>query len=128
VKLPFFGKKQGEEQEPVQEKEREPFRWVSTEEARKMLESGQVQLIDVRESWEYKSGHIPGARLVPLNTFLRQPKQFVPGDSARLMFVCAVGERSAVACEMAAAVGCKEVYNISGGTSGWMAKGYPIEQ
>jgi len=119
MKLPSFGQK------PVEE-EQEPFRWVDADEAKTMLESGQVQLIDVREQWEYKSGHIPGARNVPLNTLLRQPRQFLTSDN--LLFVCAVGERSAVGCEMAASLGFKRVYNISGGTNDWIMKGNPVEK
>jgi rhodanese-related sulfurtransferase len=120
VQIPFFGQKKRQEAE-----EGEPFRWLSVDDAKSLLAGGQVQLIDVREPWEYRTGHIPGARSVPLQTFLRQPGQYVTSDS--VMFVCAVGERSAVACEMAASLGLKQVYNIVGGTNGWMSKGYPIE-
>ena len=121
MKLPLFGQKKTEEPE-----ESEPFRWLSLPEAQDLIARGQVQLIDVREPWEYGSGHIPGARNIPLNALLRQPRQHLTSDN--LLFVCAVGERSAVACEMAAALGFKQVYNISGGTDGWIGKGYAVEK
>lgn len=118
MKLPFTGQQPKEDEEP--------YRPVNAEEAKKLVDSGQVQIIDVREPWEYNSGHVPGARLVPLNTFLRQPGQYVTGDN--VLFVCASGERSSVACEMAAALGRKKVYNLSGGTSAWVRKGYPVDR
>jgi rhodanese-related sulfurtransferase len=121
VKLPLFGQKRTEKAE-----EEEPFRQLSVNEAKAMLESGQVQLIDVREPSEYTAGHIPGARNVPLNTLLRQPGQYLTTDN--LMFVCASGQRSAVACEMAASLGFKQVFNIEAGTTGWMMKGCPVEK
>ncbi len=122
MKLPFLGQ---DRNTPAAD-EQEPFIWLSVADAKAMLDGGTVQLIDVREPYEYASGHIPGARSVPLGTLLRQPRQFLTSDS--LMFVCAVGERSAVACEMAASLGFKQVYNIQGGTNGWMIKGYQIER
>lgn len=91
-----------------------------------MLAEGQIELIDVREPWEYNAGHVPGARLAPLNTLLRQAKQYLTRDN--LMFICASGSRSMVASEMAASLGYKQVYNVSGGTEAWLRKGYPIEK
>ena len=120
-----FGKQEPATKEAEQE-EREAFRRINVDEAKKLIDGGQVQLIDVREPWEYKVGHISGARLVPLNTLLRQPREFLTADN--LVFVCAVGERSAVACEMAVALGFSSVYNVQGGTKDWIARGYPIEK
>lgn len=102
------------------------FTWLSPAEAEAMLEKKQVQLIDVREPWEYAFGHIPGARSLPLRTLLRQAQQDLTSDN--LMFVCAVGERSTVACEMAVSLGFTHVYNIKGGTNGWIAAGYAVER
>jgi rhodanese-related sulfurtransferase len=117
-------------QKPLNQKaaaeEQEPFRVINVDETKKLLEQGSYQLIDVREPYEYATGHLPGARLVPLRTLLNLPQQFLKTDD--IVFVCASGERSAVACEMAAALGFKNIYNVKGGTSAWRAKGYPIEK
>jgi rhodanese-related sulfurtransferase len=43
------------------------------------------------------------------------------------LFVCGVGQRSALACEMAASLGFTNIANIEGGTEGWKKRGYPIE-
>lgn len=102
----------------------EPFLRVGPEQARELIESG-ADLIDVREPNEYTAGHIPGARLVPLNAFLARPRDHAKRDS--VVFVCAVGVRSALACEMAAAIGFAHVYNLEGGTQGWASQGLPIE-
>lgn len=104
----------------------EPFKRISVEEAKQLVDAG-TPVIDVREPNEYQAGHIPGAKLVPLNSFLRSPKQHLP-ESGTVLFVCAVGQRSAVASEMAAAAGAADVRNIEGGTNGWVTKGYPTER
>jgi rhodanese-related sulfurtransferase len=115
-----------EEAASMAEQANEPFRWIDVDEAKTLLDGTQVQIIDVREPWEYKNGHIPGALSAPLNTLLRQPQQYLKGDA--FLFVCAVGERSAVACEMASALGFEHVYNLDGGTHAWMSRGLPLEQ
>lgn len=126
MKLPLFGRRPAP---PVagktaEQKASDPFTEIGVEDAKKLFDSG-VTVIDVREQWEYNSGHVPGARHAPLQTFLRQPQQYLPEGA--VLFVCAVGERSAVACEMAAALGQKPVYNLNGGTNAWVHKGYPVE-
>jgi rhodanese-related sulfurtransferase len=104
----------------------EPFVRVDVKTAQKMIENGEVQIIDVREPHEYAQEHIPGARLVPLNTLLQRPREFLTRD--HVLFVCAVGQRSAVACEMAAAIGLEHIYNLEGGTTGWVKAGLPVER
>jgi rhodanese-related sulfurtransferase len=131
VNLPFLGSakdpKSGvaREPEPAVE-EKEGFTRIGVDQAKALIDGGGIEVIDVREAWEYKQGHIPQAHLIPLNTLLRQPREFLTGK--RYIFVCAVGERSAVACEMAAALGIKEIYNLEGGTQAWIARGYPVER
>jgi len=43
------------------------------------------------------------------------------------VFVCEVGQRSAVAAELAAAVGKKHVFNLEGGMQAWRNAGLPTE-
>ncbi len=43
-------------------------------------------------------------------------------------WVCQVGERSAVASEMAVALGVKDVVNFRGGTKAWRDAGLPLEK
>ncbi len=106
----------------------EPYRRIGPEEAKALIESGAVQVIDVRNPDEYARGHIPGARLVPLPSILAPGKaQELLGDADNAVFVCEVGERSRVAAEIAAAVGKQNLYNLEGGTSAWRRRGFPIE-
>jgi len=104
----------------------EPFVRVDVQTARKMIDESKPQLIDVREPNEYAEGHIPGVTLVPLNTLLSRPTEFIKEDN--ILFICAMGQRSALACEMAAALGMERVYNLEGGTNAWAKAGLPIER
>jgi sulfur-carrier protein adenylyltransferase/sulfurtransferase len=103
----------------------EPFQRISPQQAKELIDSGTVQVIDVREDWEYANGHIPNAKLVPLKKIINNAQQHVEGDN--IVFVCEVGQRSAVAAEFAAALGKQNLYNLEGGTSAWRNLGFPIE-
>lgn len=103
----------------------EPFQRITIDEAEEMLRRGDVELVDVREEHEYQEGHLPGARLLPVNSMLTRAGE-LPKDKD-LLFVCAVGQRSALGCEMAAAHGLTRLFSIEGGTNGWREAGKPIE-
>ena len=103
----------------------EPFGRVDATRGKALLDAGGVTLVDVREPAEWNQGRIAGAVLVPLNRLLVAPRQHLSGDN--VLFYCAQGIRSAVACEVAAAIGMTRVYNLEGGIQEWGAQGYPIE-
>lgn len=107
--------------------EREPFYRVDVAEAKGMVGADDVAVIDVRNPNEYADGHLPGATLIPVNSVF-QRREELPKDK-KLLFVCAVGQRSALAAEMAAAAGVPSdrLYNLDGGTDAWRKAGEPVE-
>jgi len=104
----------------------EPFTRITVQEAAEMLRRDDVVVIDVREPHEYQQGHVPGAKLIPVNSLFAR-KDELPRDKD-IIFVCAVGQRSALACEMAAAAGLTRLYNLEGGTEAWIKAGLPVEK
>jgi hydroxyacylglutathione hydrolase len=101
-----------------------PFREVTVSDVKQLIDEG-YEVVDVREDWEWKKGHLPGARHVVLNSILANPRGHTFRD--KTIFVCQVGERSAVASEMAVALGVKDVVNFRGGTKAWRDAGLPVE-
>jgi len=97
---------------------------MTVNDVKKLIDDG-YEVVDVREDWEWKKGHLPGARHVVLNSILANPRAHTFRD--RTIFVCQVGERSAVASEMAVALGVKDVVNFRGGTKAWRDAGLPLE-
>jgi rhodanese-related sulfurtransferase/transcriptional regulator with XRE-family HTH domain len=83
-----------------------------------------IDIVDVREPDEWATGHVPGARLVPLSLLRADPRGALPRDP--VVFVCAKGGRSAQAAAVAEQVGRVEVYSVNGGTEAWRAAGLPI--
>lgn len=104
---------------------REPFTRITVDEAKGMMRDGAA-VIDVREPHEYNAGHVPDATLIPVNTVYARREE-LPKDKD-VIFVCALGQRSALAAEMAAAAGLTRIFNLEGGTDAWVAKGEPVEK
>lgn len=92
--------------------------------AQELVARGDVEVIDVREPSEWSTGHIAGARLVPLGELRADPKAALTRDG--IVFVCAAGVRSQTAARVAASLGFARVYNLSTGTRGWAAAGLPL--
>ena len=105
--------------------EREPFSRLNVQEAKDMLANGAA-VIDVREPHEYDGGHVPNAAHIPVNTVYARRAE-LPADKD-VIFVCAVGQRSALAAEMAAAAGLTRIFNLDGGTEAWINAGEPVER
>lgn len=104
---------------------REPFTRIDVNEAQEMMANGAA-VVDVREPHEYTAGHVPDAKLIPVNTVYARRDE-LPRDR-EVIFVCAVGQRSALAAEMAAAAGLTRIYNLEGGTEAWIKSGRPVEK
>ncbi len=105
---------------------REPFSRITLDEGKEMMASDSVAVIDVREPHEYSAGHVPNAKLIPVATVFAR-KDELPRDKD-IVFVCGVGQRSALACEMAAAAGLTRLFNLEGGTEAWVKSGQPVEK
>lgn len=83
-------------------------------------------VIDVREGWEYAQGHVPGARWMPLGEFARQADKLDPAQPVAV--ICATGGRSQSAAALLGQKGFETIYNVLGGTLGWMQQGLPLEE
>ena len=105
----------------------EPYTRISCEEALEKLDNNNCHIIDVRNSDEYASGHIPDSIWIPVDQIMQNLDK-IPSEGD-LMFICAAGARSGLACEFAASVSIDEerLFNISQGMPTWIAKGLPSE-
>lgn len=85
-----------------------------------------VFILDVREDYEFDSGHIPGATLVPLGQIPSRLDE-VPRDKT-VIAVCRSGNRSGQATNFLRQQGFDNVHNMTGGMNAWSRAGYQIEQ
>ena len=107
----------------------EPYYRVDSTEAKSILDAegkGAV-VVDVRRPDEWISGHVRGAIHIPVDDLLDHIDELPQGK--KLLFICAAGVRSGLACEMALSVGFSPevLYNIEDGTPTWIEKNYPTD-
>lgn len=89
--------------------------------------SEECILIEVRSAAEFSQGHVPAARLVPLDG-LPGAANLIARDQT-VYLSCQSGMRSQQAMDDLNRVhGHSNPVNINGGTLAWMAAGYPVEQ
>lgn len=99
-----------------------PYRTVTPAEATTLLERGAI-LLDVREDHEWRAGHAPKARHIPLGRLATGQRELPAGRP--IVTVCRSGGRSARAAGLLASSG-REVANLRGGMSAWAASGLPV--
>ena len=101
------------------------YQQISQEEAKEMMDTQEVIILDVREQDEYDSGHIPGAVLLPVGTINEETASAViPEKDDTVLVYCRSGNRSKTASEALAELGYTNIYEF-GGINTWP---YEIEQ
>jgi sulfur-carrier protein adenylyltransferase/sulfurtransferase len=77
-------------------------------------------VIDVREPREFDTGHLRGARNIPLGDLERRLGEIAAGRTP--VFVCRSGRRSLMACALAVRGGIGAPANLEGGLLAWAAE------
>lgn len=95
------------------------YRQISQEEAKEMIDTQEVIILDVREQDEYDSGHIPGAVLLPVGTIDGDTTAAViPEKDSTVLVYCRSGNRSKTASSALAELGYTNIYEF-GGINTW---------
>jgi rhodanese-related sulfurtransferase/rubrerythrin len=83
-------------------------------------------IVDVRQPGEYRLGHVPGAKLIPVDTLPERLTELDPHIPT--IVYCAAGVRSQAAASILKRAGFVDVYSLKGGIRAWsggIAEGYP---
>ena len=95
------------------------YQQITQEEAKEMMDSQEVVILDVREQDEYDSDHIPGAVLLPVGTIDETTAaQVIPEKDSTVLVYCRSGNRSKTASAALADLGYTNIYEF-GGISTW---------
>jgi rhodanese-related sulfurtransferase len=100
-------------------------RKVGVDEVHALRDSGAV-LIDVRSRQEYRAGHAPGAKNIPVDRLAERLSE-IPTERA-VVTICQSGGRSARAAAMLSRHGVQDVYDLCGGMTSWQRAGLPVQR
>lgn len=96
---------------------------LDVDELREQLDA--LEVLDVREPFEFRHGHIPGARLLPSGEAWSRLEELPAGRV--IAVVCGDQTRSAAVASMLQRAG-HDVRLVMGGMVDWLERGYPIER
>ncbi|MHB8382303.1 MAG: molybdopterin-synthase adenylyltransferase MoeB [Candidatus Binataceae bacterium] len=105
---------------------RKEIKQIDIDEARRLLNQGAV-IVDVRESDEWRQGHITQAIGIPRGFLELRIEEKVPNRATHVIMQCASGARSAYASRAMRELGYENVYNLTGGFNAWKDRGLPWE-
>jgi hydroxyacylglutathione hydrolase/adenylyltransferase/sulfurtransferase len=97
---------------------------IAPEQVVELQREGTIQLVDVREPYEWEAGRIPGTRHIALGA-VAQEADTIDRDSP-VVFICRVGGRSTMAATAFRRAGY-EAYSLAGGVLAWEARGLPFD-
>ena len=98
----------------------------------RLKSDSHVTLLDVRSPAEYRSGHIPGARLAPLDELEGSNlADMANGAGLRvdnpIYLTCQAGLRAEQAAQLLRAAGLAHLALVQGGTEAWQKAGLPVK-
>src|SRR5271157_3698431 len=104
---------------------RAQIKQLDLDEARKMMERPGTVVIDVRESDEWRQGHLPNAIGIPRGFLELRVEEKVPDHKTPVILQCASGTRSLLAARTLRELGYENVFNLTGGFNAWKDRGLP---
>ena len=102
---------------------------ISATELEQLINQGTAPaIIDVRSSYEYRAGHIPGAIHIPFWSALFRVDEINAPKDEPIVVYCAHGPRAGLGKFALIRAGYTEVLYLDGHMTGWYKAGLPVEK
>lgn len=107
---------------------------ISPAQLHQVMKNGDTYpVIDVRSAAEYRAGHIPGAKSLPIEQLtpdkLRKSiQQLELGNDDPVYLTCHAGPRAEKAAEQLQQAGFYNLQLVKGGTQAWQQAGLPLNR
>ena len=98
---------------------------VAPNEAIRIVNGGAL-LVDLRSANQFKDGHIAGAKNVPGDLLVSDPKVLERLAAKTLVLYCDNGTTTGAAFRTLARAGAKNVFSLRGGLSAWKQENLPV--
>ena len=97
---------------------------INIDEFKATIKEPNVQLVDLRNATEYRSGHIENAEHVFVGTLTKNLDKI--SKDKKVVIFCQGGDRATIGYSLLASNGFKNVLNYSASMNEWIAQGNPV--
>ena len=101
---------------------------VDAAQAVQLINREKAVIIDVCEANEYATGHVGGAKNIPLNQLEEKLAGVVKNKALPVILVCQSGARSNRAVAIAKKLGYEQAQSLAGGLGAWRSANLPVEK
>ena len=99
---------------------------LTTHELTAKMNSENAIVLDVRDSGEYKKGHIVDSINIPLAKLDTRASELDKYKNQPVVVVCQLGQQAGQAVQKLQALEFDQVFRLSGGVSGWRGENLPL--
>ncbi|UTW02337.1 MBL fold metallo-hydrolase [Amphritea atlantica] len=107
--------------------EKVPFMSLREVALKLKTEPQAILLLDVRETDQFRRGHIPGAINIPRGQLELQVNSQLTNPTQRIVTYCQFGKISTLAAATLKELGFDRAVALDGGYNGWLEMDYPVE-
>ena len=91
------------------------FKMISAVEAKKLMDTTNCKILDVRTKEEFDEKNIDGAINIPLQNLMQDIDEIIDYKDKSVIIYCRSGHRSIIACNLLEMEGFKHIYNLEKG-------------
>lgn len=100
--------------EDIDKSTKSEYKKITAEDAKALIDSENVIIVDVRTQSEYDDRHIENAIILPVSEIENKAEEMITNKSAKLLVYCRSGNRSAAASQTLLEMGYTNVYDFGG--------------
>jgi rhodanese-related sulfurtransferase len=101
---------------------------LSAAQAVQLINRERAVVVDVCEAEEFASGHVGGAKNVPVGQLEQRLPEVVKNKTVPLILVCQTGARANRALSVAKKLGYDKAQVLAGGLKSWKEANLPVEK
>lgn len=99
---------------------------ISCQQAVDLINKQEGVVLDVRDSADYKSGHIVNAVNIPHGKVAEQLAQLEKYRARPIIVVCNMGQHAGSVCEALKKAGFDQIHRLGGGMGSWRGEKLPV--
>ena len=99
---------------------------VSSQQLTNLVNKEEAVVVDVRDSKEFREGHITESRNIPFSSLKENLTQLDKYKEKPVILVCKMGQHAGAAGKILSTSGFKDVRRLSGGITTWKSDGLPL--